>query len=165
MTLYITMGVSGCGKSTIGRAAAKAMEIPFFEGDDFHSDLAKAKMASGVSLTENDRAPWIDRIIDGVRDAAIKDDAILACSALSKLIRKRLRAELNGNAIFFHLHGDLHILKRRLAQRKNHFFDPTLLASQFAALEMPNRAITLDIGNPISLQVKTIERHILARRK
>lgn len=163
MRLFVIMGVSGAGKSTVGVEAARAIDIPLFEGDNYHSDLAKAKMESGVALDAVDRQQWIDRIITEIK-AAPPSEALLTCSALSRKVRRKLRAAFNGNVVFFHLHGEVHILKRRLKGRKDHFFNPALLASQFAALEMPARAIELNIANPVSIQVDIIAAEVTKHR-
>lgn len=152
MTAFIIMGVSGCGKSTVGKAVAEALSLRFIEGDEFHPAANIDKMNTGRPLSDDDRAPWVDALIDEVKRvnrAQEGDHVIVACSALSKFVRKRLRNGLNGDSQFIHLHGDRQTLKRRLTARKGHFFDPDLLPSQFAALSMPRRALTLDIARPV----------------
>lgn len=146
MTVYILMGVAGCGKSTVGRAAADILSIPFLEGDKFHPEANLAKMASGYALTNEDRMPWVDAMIAGCKalDAEIYP-IILACSALSIPVRQRLREGLNNACRFIHLHGHEDVLIRRLSERKGHFFKANLLTSQFVALDIPREAITLDL--------------------
>ncbi len=148
MSIYIIMGVAGCGKSTVGRAAADHLCLPYLEGDDFHSAHSVEKMRSGNALTNEDRMPWVDAMVAACL-AQTSDQTILACSALSEVVRDRLRDGLNGACEFIHLHGDQAILSQRLSDRKGHFFKPDLLASQFAALDMPRDAIILDIVDPI----------------
>ena len=159
MTVYVLMGVSGTGKSTVGRAAANALGLTFIDADDLHSPLAIAKMTSGVALKSEDRMPWGEAIIQALqsqRELNPGADILIACSALEMKFRKTLRAGMNGDMEFLHLHGDIAILKRRLAARKNHFFKSDMLAGQFAALDMPHRAAALDIALPLHRQVEII---------
>ncbi len=160
MTIYVLMGVSGCGKSTVGRAASEALGLPFVDADDLHSPRAIAKMSAGRALSSRDRRPWGRAIANHLKDLQSetgKADILLACSALEMNFRKRLRAAFSGDVVYLHLHGDLITLKRRLDARKDHFFKPDMLASQFKALEMPKRAHNLDIALPVSAQVEQIK--------
>ncbi len=168
MTIYVLMGVSGTGKSTVGRAAAEALGVPFVDADDLHSPLAIAKMSSGVPLTADDREPWGDAIAQkmlALKRENPRQPILLACSALELKFRKRFRSAVGGDAVFLHLHGDVITLKRRLSSRKNHFFKADMLAGQFAALEMPKRAITLDIAQPLNAQVDAIREIIETRQR
>lgn len=170
MTVYILMGVAGCGKSTIGREAAKQLNIPFLEGDDFHSEFNIAKMSNGIALTNDDRMPWVDAMVEACRTESARfqqegTPLILACSALSKAVRQRLRAGLHDQCRFIHLHGDHATLKERLSDRKGHFFKPELLASQFEALEIPQSATTLDIFQPIDVLTQQLYEIIQSENK
>jgi gluconokinase len=134
----VVMGVSGSGKTTIGIAIAKAMAIAFFDGDDLHSPAARAKMASGTPLTDEDRAPWLDRIGRVLADdAAHPDGVIVACSALRRAYRDRLRAIVGPSLRFIFLKGDKALMRERVAGRKGHYMPASLIDSQFAALESP----------------------------
>lgn len=146
------MGVAGCGKSTLGREAAAQLNIPFLEGDDFHPASNVAKMSNGIALTDEDRMPWVDAMVIACWNTNHDTGPIiLACSALSKTVRKRLRAGLKDQCQFIHLHGDQAMIKRRLSERSGHFFKADLLASQFAALDIPENAVTLDIFQPLEV--------------
>lgn len=154
MTVYILMGVSGCGKSTVGSKAAEQLDIPFLEGDDFHPATNITKMSGGIALTDKDRMPWVDAMVKSCNLAVphsqkTKQSVILACSALSETVRERLRKGLNHPCRFIHLHGDQAVLKKRLSDRKGHFFKVDLLASQFTALDIPRGAVTLDIAQSL----------------
>ena len=156
MKVYILMGVSGCGKSTIGREAAKRLNIPFLEGDDFHPKSNIEKMSNGLALCDDDRMPWVDLMVQACKDVALppggKDAAIiLACSALSERVRQRLRSGLNNKCRFIHLNGNKEKIEQRLSERKGHFFKAELLASQFEALDIPQDADRLDIFLPIDI--------------
>ena len=159
MTIFVLMGVSGTGKSTVGRAASEALDLPFVDADDLHSPLAIAKMSRGVALTSKDRRPWGKAIAQHLKTVLAQTGSphiFLACSALELGFRKRLRAAFSGDVVYLHLHGDLITLKRRMNARKDHFFKPEMLAGQFAALEMPKRAHVIDIALPVKAQVERI---------
>src|SRR5688572_4264485 len=92
MTVFVLMGVSGSGKSTVGRRVADELALTFIEGDDFHPQRNVQKLTSGTPLTDEDRAPWIDALVAAINARQPGDDAIVACSALSQFVRDRLRA-------------------------------------------------------------------------
>lgn len=161
MKVYVIMGVAGCGKSTVGREAAKRLNIPFLEGDHFHPKSNIKKMSRGTPLNDEDRMPWVEAMIQTCQGTASKSDGkdapmILACSALSKTVRQRLREGLNDRCQFIHLHGAQGMIERRLSERSGHFFKADLLASQFAALDMPQRAITLDVFQPVDILAQQV---------
>lgn len=134
----VVMGVSGSGKTTFGIAIAKAKGIAFFDGDDLHSSEARAKMTAGIPLTDEDRAPWLERIGNLLVDAAAHPDgAIVACSALRRAYRDRLRAIVGPSLQFLFLKGDKALMRSRVADRKGHYMPASLIDSQFAALESP----------------------------
>lgn len=129
------MGVQGSGKSTIGRALAAALGLRFFDGDDLHSAEAKAKMASGHPLTDEDRLPWLTRVATVVADAAANDEPIvIACSALKRSYRNLMR-ETAPSLHFAQLEGSQELIAERLTHRNHEYMPPTLLDSQFATLE------------------------------
>jgi len=149
------MGVSGCGKTTIGRALADAMGWAFLDADDFHPEANVAKMRAGTPLTDDDRWPWLDRL--AAEMAAVNAhgaSAVLGCSALRQAYRDRL-ARAGGVRIVY-LKGDRATIEPRLAARAGHYMPPSLLTSQFAALEEPADAIVVDIRLPAPRQVQAI---------
>jgi carbohydrate kinase (thermoresistant glucokinase family) len=149
------MGVSGCGKSTIGVALSRALGWPFLDADDFHPPANVAKMSSGMALTDEDRWPWLDRVAAEMRRIeASQGNVIVACSALRQAYRDRLAAA--GPVRFVHLAGDFDTIAARLAARHHKYMPATLLASQFATLEPPADAITIDIRQSIEAQVAQI---------
>lgn|SRR5689334_3122418 len=153
--IVVVMGVSGCGKSTVGAALANALHWPFLDADDFHPPQNVAKMAAGTPLTDDDRWPWLDRTVDALRDAtACSGHAVLACSALRASYRARLSRA--GDVRFVHLRGDQSTIAQRLAQRQHRYMPAALLASQFATLEKPVDAIDISIDQPVDTQVKGI---------
>jgi gluconokinase len=132
------MGVAGCGKTTFGAALAQARGLPFFDGDEFHSPEARARMGAGIALTDADRAPWLDRIGARLADAAaLPQGAVIACSALRRVYRDRLRALAGPGLRFVFLDGDKALIARRVAERRGHYMPVSLVDSQFAALEPP----------------------------
>ena len=159
----IVMGVSGSGKTTVGIAIAKARGIAFFDGDDLHSPEARAKMTAGIPLTDEDRAPWLERIGGVLADAAAHPDgAIVACSALRRVYRDRLRAIVGPSLRFLFLKGDKALMGARVAARKGHYMPASLIDSQFAALESPegeSDVVTIPADADLSAVLnETIER-------
>jgi gluconokinase len=135
----IVMGVSGCGKSTVGRVLAQRLGWPYVDGDDLHPAANVAKMAAGHPLTDADRWPWlaaIRRQLDTWETAG--SDGVLACSALHRAYRDVLR-DGPGEVRFVFLDVDAAVLAERVAHRVGHFMPGDLLASQLATLEAPTR--------------------------
>jgi gluconokinase len=149
MTLHLlVMGVSGSGKSTIGAQLALALALPFGDADAFHPPANVEKMSAGTPLTDADRWPWLDAL--GAWLAAQAGGGVIACSALKRAYRDRLRRAAPGLRIL-HLAGRPAMITERQAARENHFMPPSLMASQFATLEPPGAdeaALMLDITAP-----------------
>ncbi|MDY0873639.1 gluconokinase [Dongia rigui] len=145
--IVLVMGVSGCGKSTIGAALAAALGADFLEADTFHSPANIAKMKSGTPLEDADRWPWLDAIGAALDRSVIENrSVVLACSALKASYRARLLppGQRQGRVVF--LQGSADLVGARLSGRKGHYMPPTLLPSQFATLEAPADAIVVDIA-------------------
>ncbi len=142
--IYI-MGVSGSGKTTIGQLLSKKTGYPFFDADDFHSDINKAKMHQGIALTDEDRWPWLETIHQFVIEKIATENIILVCSALKKAYRERLSKSIENNCEWFYLEGDYKTIEDRLSHRKGHYMSPGLLQSQFDTLEIPATAKRIDI--------------------
>jgi len=130
----VVMGVSGAGKTTLGVRLALALGAEFIDGDDLHTDAARAKMKAGHALTDEDRWPWLDRI--GAKLAG-GERTVVACSALRRAYRDRLRAIAGPSLRFLFLKGDKALMRARVAARKGHYMPASLIDSQFAALESP----------------------------
>ena len=134
----IVMGVSGSGKSSIGEGLAGALGLDFIDGDGLHSPENVAKMAGGTPLVDEDRWPWLDKIGATLGDrAAHPAGAVVACSALRKIYRDRIRAAAGQPIRFVFLDAPQSIVSERLGARKGHFMPPSLLVSQYATLERP----------------------------
>lgn len=132
--VMVVMGVSGVGKSTVGRLLAQRLGVPFAEGDDFHSAANIAKLSAGHPLDDSDRARWLDAIAMWLKSHEQRG-GIVSCSALKRRYRDRLRSDAGDALFFLHLTGSYELLASRLAERKGHYMPPSLLRSQFAALE------------------------------
>ena len=153
--VYIVMGVSGSGKTTIGKMLAKRMDIPFFDADDFHPEENIRKMASGIALTDHDRMPWLNRLAEEVQMWSGKEGAVLACSALKKSYRELLAGNKPDHIRWIYLKGSKEVIRKRMEQR-SHYMPPALLDSQFETLEEPSDAITISVSNPPDAIVEQI---------
>lgn len=149
----VVMGVSGCGKTSIGIAIAARLGLAFIEGDALHPRGNVEKMSAGIPLTDEDRWPWLDLLGAALRHAHEQGRGLVAsCSALKKSYRDRLRHGAIGPVLFVFLDGSRAVLQARLAERRGHFFLPALLNSQFATLEHPGDeplVVTVDIDAPV----------------
>jgi gluconokinase len=143
--VIILIGVSGCGKSTIGIELSEKVGCLFLDGDDFHSEANIKKMSGGVPLTEADRGPWLNtlrRRIEQCLDSG--ENLVLACSALSRQSRDILRGNYN-DVRFVYLQGNKELIGQRLKDRKGHFASSDLLDSQFDVLQEPESAMVVCI--------------------
>lgn len=152
------MGVSGCGKSTVGEALADSLNAIFYDGDDFHPQANIDKMASGEPLNDDDRQPWLEKLAMTIQ--ATNGNSVTACSALKKQYRDILRSA--GNTTFVYLHGEKETLLERIQGRSNnteHFMPASLLDSQLNTLESPSaeaNTITVSITSPIPTIVNDV---------
>ena len=158
--LVVIMGVAGSGKSTIGRLLADSLGWAYFEADDFHPPENIAKMSRGVPLTDADREPWLRAIRDRMDDCAgRRRPAVFTCSALKASYRRVLTAGL-GDVVVVHLSADPALVEERLRARSGHFMKADMVRSQFAALEQPADALTIDARNPPAEIVASIRAKI-----
>ena len=160
MTLrLVIMGVSGCGKSSVGAALGARLGIPYRDGDDLHPAVNVAKMRAGTPLTDDDRWPWLDAVATALRDDA---PLIIGCSALRRAYRDRIRGGAGGAVGFVYLAGSRDLIAARMAKRKGHYMPLALLDSQFATLEPPGKdeALTLSIDQPLAALIDQIAAHL-----
>jgi gluconokinase len=157
--IAVVMGVSGAGKTAIGEALARELGWRFIDADDYHPEANVAKMAAGQALDDEDRWPWLDRL-----NTVLKEErqAVLACSALKERYRARLARGI-GDVEWIYLKGDFDLIRSRLAQRRHRYMPASLLESQFAALEPPARAITVDVSADVESCVAAIAARLRAR--
>ena len=155
----VVMGVSGCGKSSVGRAVAERLGYDFVDADDLHPQANVEKMRGGTPLTDEDRWPWLAAVVDAMSERLSRGaGVVMACSALKRSYRDRLR-QAGRQVRFVHLSATEELIAARLARRRSHFFDPKLLASQFAALEAPEPSVETDVvvvdaGEPLEQVVE-----------
>ncbi len=134
----VVMGVSGAGKTTVGRALAEVLGAEFIDGDDLHSEAARAKMTAGHPLDDDDRWPWLDRIGAALRWERDGRGTVVASSALRRAYRDRIRAAVGPRLRFVYLKASPELMRARVAARKDHYMPASLVDSQFAALEPPD---------------------------
>lgn len=158
MVIFI-MGVSGCGKTTVGRILSEQTGIPFYDADDFHPQANIDKMSRGEALTDADRASWLQTLSDHLQGWKGKGGAILACSALKEKYRKILSQNLE-NYTWVVLTGSFGLIYDRMRLRKDHYMGASLLQSQFDILEIPDYGVHIDIKlAPEEIVEKIIEYH------
>ena len=146
---FIVMGVSGCGKSSVGKALAERLGWDFYDADDFHPPENVAKMVNGIPLDDSDRAPWLATLHDLISSSLKADQpGVLACSALKERYRQQLLKD-NVGVQFIYLMGSYDLIWSRMSKRQDHYMKPQMLKSQFEALEEPTNALTMDISKSV----------------
>jgi gluconokinase len=144
--VVIVMGVTGAGKTTIGRALATSLGWEFHDGDDLHSEASKRKMNRGAALDDSDRAPWLSALRKLIQVMLSEGrNGVVACSALKQSYRDELVVDSNSVKVVY-LKGSNQVIAERLRNRADHFMNPTLLQSQFDTLEEPRDAIIVDVS-------------------
>lgn len=145
--IVVLMGVTGVGKSTVGKLLAARSGMTFYDADDHHPAANVAKMRAGIPLQDGDRWPWLDRLNGLLRDAqAHHQSVVLACSALKESYRKRLSAGCD-DVRYVLLSGEKELIRERLTSRKGHYMNPALLDSQLETLETPTECVLLNIAD------------------
>jgi len=151
--IVVVMGVSGSGKTALGQRLAARLGCEFIDADDHHPKENVAKMAAGVPLDDADRWPWLDALNALLR--ARRGSVVLACSALKRVYRERLCAGIDDWRLVY-LKGSIEQIRDRLAERRHRYMPASLLESQFATLEPPDAAITVDIAQPLAACVESV---------
>lgn len=143
--LIVIGGVSGAGKTTVGKLLSERLAVPFFDADDFHPRSNVEKMANGIPLDDDDRMPWLEVLAARLAGWEKEGGAVLACSALKESYRAVLESSCSGPVHWIFLTGPEKLFAERLASRKGHYFDPMLLNSQLDTLEIPDYGWQIDI--------------------
>ena len=155
--IIVLMGVSGSGKTTVGRRLAAELAWKFYEGDEYHPSENLEKMRRGIPLTDTYRTPWLESLRELIRTLlANGESAVLACSTLKEKYREYLL--IDPAVVLIYLQGDYETIHARLENRAGHFMNPSLLASQFAALEEPESARRVSISSDPAEIVRTIRK-------
>jgi len=150
------MGVSGAGKTAVGEVLAKRLGWSFVDGDHLHPASNIRKMTAGLPLTDEDRLPWLLSVRDAIVEHARSGrSALVACSALKRDYRKLL-LEGQPDTRLVYLRGTPSVLERRLGERRGHFFDPKLLASQLETMEEPSGALVIDVDGELDAVVEAV---------
>ncbi|WP_339655279.1 gluconokinase, GntK/IdnK-type, partial [uncultured Salegentibacter sp.] len=146
MAVYIVMGVSGSGKTTIGKLLAKELNLPFYDADDFHPSENVEKMKNGIPLQDEDRKGWLAILAENIQKWEQGDGAVLACSALKEKYRQQLTSIPEEYLKWIFLSADFEVILERLKARKGHYFKPELLTSQFETLEEPQYGLRVNVN-------------------
>ena len=146
----IVMGVSGCGKTSVGKSLAEQLGWDFYDADDFHPPINVQKMAKGIPLNDSDRAPWLASLHDLI-SSSLKTNkhGVLACSALKERYRQQLMKD-NEEVQLVYLKGSYDLVWSRMSTRKDHYMKPEMLRSQFEVLEEPVSALTFDVSTAVN---------------
>lgn len=144
--IVVLMGVSGSGKTTVGKVLAGELGWTFLDADDFHPAANVAKMHRGEPLNDEDRRPWLRAVRERIDEATARgENVVLACSALKHAYQDYLEQHAPENVHYVYLSGSEDVIRERLAKRTGHFMNPNLLHSQFETLEPPDNALRVDI--------------------
>ncbi len=155
------MGVSGCGKSTIGKLLAQDLNMAFFDGDDFHPEANITKMSSGQSLNDDDRQGWLETLNNLAKTQLINTSCVIVCSALKQKYRDILSSDIQNETKWVHLAGSFDQIFERVNSRADHFMPSELLKSQFDILEEPKNAIEIDISLTPEQIIKKIKQELM----
>ena len=159
--VIVLMGVSGSGKTTIGKMLAEQLHWTFVEADDFHPKANVEKMHNGIPLDDNDRRPWLEALRLRIDEACERNEnVVLACSALKDSYRDILERDEPECVHYVYLHASEELIRERLEHRKNHFMNPSLLHSQFETLEQPTDETSVDVSATLEVIVEEIRRKL-----
>lgn len=158
--IFIIMGVSGCGKTTVGQLLAQRLGLPFFDADDFHTPEHVAKMRGGIPLNDEDRQGWLELLAEKIKEWDREGGAVLACSALKEKYREILQSVPASRISWILLNGDRSVILQRMEARKDHYMSSALLDSQIEALEKPAYGLELDVCEHPEVLVRQIIKNL-----
>lgn len=158
--VIFVMGVSGSGKTSIGRLLANELSVPFIDADNHHPQSNIKKMSKGMALKDSDRLPWLD-ILHKIAVKHLNIGCVIACSALKEIYRNRLSQSIKTSIVWVYLKGSYDLIFERMQMRKGHFMKAEMLKSQFEILEEPENAINIDIANSQKVIVQRIKSHLI----
>ncbi|MDX5348722.1 MAG: NAD(P)-binding domain-containing protein, partial [Hymenobacteraceae bacterium] len=160
---FIIMGVSGSGKSTVGKLLANALSLRFIDADDYHSRGSILKMTQGISLNDDDRRDWLLQLNQMLKQAEAKgEEVVMACSALKETYRQMLQQGVEQEVRWVFLHGSEEVLQNRIGSRTGHFMPKSLLETQLQTLEEPTYGLHLDIAQQPNQIINQITRHFMS---
>ncbi|MGB7784849.1 MAG: NADP-dependent phosphogluconate dehydrogenase [Salinimicrobium sp.] len=165
MQVYVVMGVSGVGKTTIGKMLAERLQVPFYDADDFHSQANVKLMREGKPLKDNHRQAWLEELAKNIREWHKDKGAVLACSALKKKYREQLSSIPEEDLTWIFLHSEYEVIYERIASRKDHYFKPEMLQSQYDILEQPDSGVHVDVQATQDEIIEEIMEKIAAKEK
>lgn len=158
--IIVIMGVSGCGKSSVGEELSKQLDVQFLDGDGYHPPANKEKMRQGIPLVDDDRWPWLDILANALKESAGKNAKVVgACSALRRTYRDYLTEQAGEPIAFIHLSGTKELIMSRIGVREHEYMPTSLLDSQFATLEVPKEdenVLTVSIDQTIKEIVEEV---------
>jgi carbohydrate kinase (thermoresistant glucokinase family) len=153
------MGVSGSGKTSVGRLLANELSVPFIDADDHHPPSNIEKMSQEIPLIDSDRKPQLDQLNEIAVDH-VSYGCVIVCSALKAVYRKRLVQSIESNVLWVYLKGSYDLIFERIKNREDHFMGAEMLKSQFEILEEPENAINIDIADSPEVIVQKIKSHL-----
>jgi gluconokinase len=155
------MGVAGCGKSSVGSALARLAGAAYVDGDSLHPSANLRKMSAGIPLSDDDRHPWLMRVAEILQ--AAKDPTLVGCSALKRQYRDLIRSVAGHDVLFIHLTGPRDVIAGYMLAREGHFMPPSLLDSQYAALEplqLDEQGFAVSVAQPMDAVVAEAKREL-----
>ena len=155
--IFLITGTAGTGKTTVGKGLAEKLNLPFFDGDDFHPKVNIQKMSNGIPLQDEDRRGWLKAIRNRMELFIERNSsAVFTCSALKKSYRSVLMNGISDTIFFVYLYGDFELLQKRLQDRPGHYMKENMLLSQFKDLEVPEDGLQFDVSTPPEMIIQQI---------